>query len=132
MEGEKKNVGRPKEYLTDEERREQDLMRRREYYRQRCNESLAKSAGRDEASKQKKQPTARERAMAKLEAKLDERYKNRKERELEREKRRRKPMTDKQRRKVLAGLPESVRMHVMALEELKKESADKPKTRIEQ
>ena len=104
MESEKKNVGRPKKYLTDEERRELNLTRRREYYRQRCNESLAKPADRDEAGKQKKQPTAREKAMAKLEAKLDERYRNRKERELEREKRRRKPMTDKQRKKVQDGI----------------------------
>lgn len=120
MEGEKENGDRPKEYLSDEERRVRDLMRRREYYRKKCKESLAKSAGLDGPDKQKKQPTAREKAMAKLEAKLNERYKNRKERELERETKRRKPMTDKQREKVLAGLPESVRNHVAALEELKK------------
>ena len=41
-------------------------------------------------------------------------------REVELETKRRKPMTDKQRKKVLAGLPESVRNHVMALEELRK------------
>ena len=51
--------------------------------------------------------------------------------ELEQERRAREPMTDKQRGKVLAGLPESVRMHVMALEELKKKAQKKSKT-IEQ
>ena len=67
------------------------------------------------ANEERTEKATREKAIAKRTAQAKMR-----EVELEQERRAREPMTDKQREKVLAGLPESVRNHVMALEELKK------------
>ena len=127
MEGEKEKEkrGRPKKYLTDEERKAakalKDKARHSDYYQRHREERIAKAKAWRMKNGQKKPPAAREKAIAKRTAQA-------KMREVERETKRRKPMTDKQRKKVLAGLPESVRNHVMALEELKKKAQTKPKT----
>lgn len=127
MEGEKEKEkrGRPKKYLTDEEKAAkalQDKARHSDYYQRHREERIAKAKAWRMKNGQKKPPAEREKAIAKRTAQAKMR-----EVELEQERRARKPMTDKQREKVLAGLPESVRMHVMALEELKKEAQTSPK-----
>ena len=132
MEGEKEKEkrGRPKKYLTDEERKAakalKDKARHSDYYQRHREERIAKAKAWRMKHGQKKPPAEREKAIAKRSAQAKMR-----EVELEQERRAREPMTDKQKGKVLAGLPESVRMHVMALEELKKKAQTKSKT-IEQ
>lgn len=126
-EKEKEKRGRPKKYHTDEERKAakalKDKARHSDYYQRHREERIAKAKAWRMKNGQKKPPAEREKAIAKRSAQAKMR-----EVELEQERRAREPMTDKQRGKVLAGLPESVRMHVMALEELKKKAQTKSKT----
>ena len=141
-EKEKKKKGRPKIYITEEERRaaNTEIKRRyrernrerlrelnRESYlrrRERHNEQRRRKYMLDKLSDPQTQLSSKDKAVATLA--IPAKWTDTQARDKQ-ERRASDAMAEKRRAKVLAGLPESVRVHVAALARIKEESKNENK-----